>query len=56
MAAMKICVFPDPDSPTMPTHSAGWTVSDASRTADIAPLRCGKCTLKFSTTSVGVKT
>src|SRR5580658_541021 len=32
-APMKICVFPDPDSPTMPTHSPCVTQSDTSRTA-----------------------
>ena len=56
MAARNNWVFPDPDSPTMPTHSCGSMRSDAPATASSVPVRCGKqifrlSTLKVATTS-----
>src|ERR1700727_1322360 len=56
MAARNNWVFPDPDSPTTPTHSWGSMRSDAPATASSVPLRCPKrifrsSTLKVATTS-----
>src|SRR6202166_4582708 len=48
MAAMKTCVLPDPDSPTMATHSRAATASDTCRTAEMLWSGCEKLTVKSS--------
>ncbi len=54
MAAMNTWVLPEPDSPTMPTHSRGATASDTSRTAAIvSPSERETPRCKFSMLSVG---
>src|SRR5882757_1903078 len=53
MAAMKICVLPDPDSPTSPTHSEGAMLKDTPSTASMIPVRCEKLMRKRSTLNVG---
>src|SRR5260370_25927840 len=55
MAAMKICVLPDPDSPTMATHSRAATASDTCRTAKMLRCRCEKLTVKSSMLKMGAK-
>src|SRR6266404_2839577 len=53
MAAMKICVLPDPDSPTMATHSRAATASDTCRTAKMLRSGCEKLTVKSSMLNTG---
>src|SRR5258708_19555423 len=53
MAAMKICVLPDPDSPTSPTHSEGAMLKDTPSTASMLPVRCEKLMRKRSPLNVG---
>src|SRR5882762_9690207 len=48
MAAMKICVLPDPDSPTMATHSRPATASETCRTAEMLRSGCEKLTVNSS--------
>src|SRR5258707_13566145 len=55
MAAMKICVLPDPDSPTMATHSRAATASDTRRTAEMLRSGCEKLTVKSSMLSKDAK-
>src|SRR5260370_32448738 len=54
-AAMKICVLPDPDSPTMATHSRAATASDTCRTAKMLRSGCEKLTVKSSMLNMGAK-
>src|SRR5580698_4709393 len=54
IAARNNWVFPDPDSPTMPTHSLGSMCSDAPATASRVPVRCAKRTVSSSTLKVGI--
>ena len=55
IAAMSIWVLPDPDSPTMPTHSPGRTARDAARTAATFRSARANSTLRFSMAKTGVK-
>src|ERR1700733_4307533 len=53
MAAMNTWVLPDPDSPTIPTHSPGATSIDTWRTAAIRAPRCVNSTLRSSMRRAG---
>src|SRR5580658_6334009 len=53
MAAMNTCVLPDPDSPTIPTHSPAATSIDTWRTAQIRAPRCVNSTLRSSMRRAG---
>jgi len=55
MAAMSIWLLPDPDSPTIPTHSAGCAARDAARTAASVPDGREYWTLKFSMAKTGAE-
>src|SRR5882724_3042748 len=55
MAAMKICVLPDPDSPTMATHSRAATATDTCRTAEMLRFGREKPTVNSSMVNMGAK-
>ena len=45
--------LPDPDSPTSPSTSPGWSVKDTPSTAFTTPARVMKCVLRSSTSRSG---
>src|SRR5882724_10548646 len=53
MAAMKTCVLPEPDSPTMATHSRAPTAKETWRTAEMLRFGCEKPTVKPSMLKMG---
>src|SRR5882757_3998040 len=53
MAAMNTCVLPEPDSPTMATHSRAATSRETCRTAKMLRFGCKKLTVKSSMLKMG---